>query len=115
MVLMHHCRELADDSVSVSRTSAGSFQLLNGFAYRWIEPITARIEMRVNGMQHPRIPEFLDVISRAFYGRFRTLTAEECADLVCHADKSFGRITMRHAPGPFAKSVRDAAKSVPDA
>jgi hypothetical protein len=74
-------------------------EALHRFEWNGIEPVAPRLHMRNNVVAHSRIPEFAQMLRRAFNGVGMPLTYEELSDLIGHFHELLGR-AMRHGKRP---------------
>ena len=88
----------------------GLLQRLERVADIGVEPGAARVQMRKDRLEHPRIPEFLDVIGNAGHSLVVALALKEFSDLVGHVDQTVrrhGRLRQRLSFG-WTQSAGDA-------
>src|SRR5215467_5163616 len=64
--------------------------LLDRLTDHGVEPASASVQMLDDGGSHPRVPEFLQVLSSASDSTLVTLAGEEFSDLVRHIDELVG-------------------------
>jgi hypothetical protein len=68
----------------------GGGELLDCLARDWIEAFSSRLQMRENGIAHPRIPEFFDVLGGTGDGLSPPLTFKKRGDLISHVNELVG-------------------------